>query len=151
MLEGLPGVLGNKGTLAKYRREQGNISQFLGTGEQNSKNYSTKIFWESVGTWKHRAILEGNKGTRTLPPRETLMLEVSKTTFKIFISFKKYQRLSCYGKESKSCMIWLPPRAGKMKRILITDWLPNIPKLFKTIKVSLPYTYCITYWLPLST
>ena len=36
--EGLPGVLGNKGTLAKYRREQGNISQFLGTGEQNSKH-----------------------------------------------------------------------------------------------------------------
>ena len=33
--EGLPGVLGNKGTLAKYRREQGNISQFLGTREQN--------------------------------------------------------------------------------------------------------------------
>ena len=42
--EGLPGVLGNKGTLAKYRREQGNISQFLGTGEQNSKNYITKTF-----------------------------------------------------------------------------------------------------------
>ena len=42
--EGLPGVLGNKGTLAKYRREQGNISQFLGTGEQNSKDYSTKTF-----------------------------------------------------------------------------------------------------------
>ena len=42
--EGLPGVLGNKGTLAKYRREQGNISQFLGTGEQNSKNCSTKTF-----------------------------------------------------------------------------------------------------------
>ena len=42
--EGLPGVLGNKGTLAKYRREQGNISQFLGTGEQNSKNYNTKTF-----------------------------------------------------------------------------------------------------------
>ena len=42
--EGLPEVLGNKGTLAKYRREQGNISQFLGTGEQNSKNYSTKTF-----------------------------------------------------------------------------------------------------------
>ena len=43
-VEGLPGVLGNKGTLAKYRREQGNISQFLETGEQNSKNYSTKTF-----------------------------------------------------------------------------------------------------------
>ena len=63
--EGLPGVLGNKGTLAKYRREQGNISQFLGTGEQNSKNYSTKTFGKCVGTWEHRAILEGNKGTRT--------------------------------------------------------------------------------------
>ena len=64
--EGLPGVLGNKGTLAKYRREQGNISQFLGTGEQNSKNYNTKTFGKCVGTWEHRAILEGNKGTR--PP-----------------------------------------------------------------------------------
>ena len=63
--EGLAGVLGNKGTLAKYRREQGNISQFLGTGEQNSKNYSTKTFGKCVGTWEHRAILEGNKGTRT--------------------------------------------------------------------------------------
>ena len=66
--EGLPGVLGNKGTLAKYRREQGNISQFLGTGEQNSKNYSTKTFGKCVGTWEHRAILEGNKD----PPWETL-------------------------------------------------------------------------------
>ena len=28
--EGLPGVLGNKGTLAKYRREQGKMSVFLG-------------------------------------------------------------------------------------------------------------------------
>ena len=44
IVEGLPGVLGNKGTLAKYRREQRNISQFLGTREQNSKNYSTKKF-----------------------------------------------------------------------------------------------------------
>ena len=67
--EGLPGVLGNKGTLAKYRREQGNISQFLGTGEQNSKNYSTKTFGKCVRTWEHRAILEGNKGTRTPPGR----------------------------------------------------------------------------------
>ena len=44
IFEGLPGVLGNKGTLAKYRREQGNISQFLGTGNKISKNYSTKTF-----------------------------------------------------------------------------------------------------------
>ena len=42
--EGLPGVLVNKGTLAKYRREQGNINQFLGTGNKISKNYSTKTF-----------------------------------------------------------------------------------------------------------
>jgi len=28
--EGLPGVLGNKGTLGKYCREQGNINLFLG-------------------------------------------------------------------------------------------------------------------------
>ena len=72
--------MGNKGTLAKYRREQRNISQFLGTREQNSKNYSTKMcgkyenVWEMcvrkcVGTWEHRAILEGNKGTRTPPGR----------------------------------------------------------------------------------
>ena len=63
--EGLPGVLENKGTLAKYRREQGNISQFVGTREQNSKNYSTKTFGKCMGTWEHRAILEGNKGTKT--------------------------------------------------------------------------------------
>ena len=71
-IEGLPGVLGNKGTLAKYRREQGNISQFLGTGEQNSKNYNTKTFGKCVGTWEHRVILEGNKGTRTPPGRPSL-------------------------------------------------------------------------------
>ena len=42
--EGLPGVLGNKGTLAKYRREQGNIGQFLGTGEQNFE----KLQYENI-------------------------------------------------------------------------------------------------------
>ena len=35
--EGLPGVLGNKGTLAKYPREQGNISLFLA-------NRGTKLY-----------------------------------------------------------------------------------------------------------
>ena len=44
IFEGLPGVLGNKGTLAKYRREQGNISQFLGTGEQNFE----KLQYENI-------------------------------------------------------------------------------------------------------
>ena len=42
--EDLPGILGNKGTLAKYRRQQGNISQFLVTGEQNSK----KLQYENI-------------------------------------------------------------------------------------------------------
>ena len=87
VVEGLPGVLVNKGTLAKYRREQGNISQFLGTGEQNSKNYSTKTFGKCVGTWEHRAILEGNKGTRTPPPRETLV--VVKGAKSRFVHLKK--------------------------------------------------------------
>ena len=32
-VEGLPGVLGNKGILAKYRREQGNMSLFSGNRE----------------------------------------------------------------------------------------------------------------------
>ena len=62
---GSPRGFGEQGNIGKYRREQGNISQFLGTGEQNSKNYSTKTFRKCVGTWEHRAILEGNKGTRT--------------------------------------------------------------------------------------
>ena len=35
--EGLPGVLGNKATLAKYRREQGEMSLFLG-------NRGTKLY-----------------------------------------------------------------------------------------------------------
>ena len=35
--EGLPRVLGNKGTLAKYRGEQGNINPFL-------ENRGTKLY-----------------------------------------------------------------------------------------------------------
>ena len=36
-VEGLPGVWGKKGTLAKYRREKGNMSLFLG-------NRGTKLY-----------------------------------------------------------------------------------------------------------
>ena len=43
LFEGLPGVLGNKGTLAKYRREQGKIGKI------------------SKGTREHRQNIEGNK------------------------------------------------------------------------------------------
>ena len=71
---GLPVVLGNKGRLAKYRREQGNISQFLGTGEQNSKNYSTKTFGKCVGTCEHKAIFGREQGNKDPPPPwETLI------------------------------------------------------------------------------
>ena len=37
-IEGLPGVLGNKGTLAKYPREQGDMSLFLGKRGTNLTN-----------------------------------------------------------------------------------------------------------------
>ena len=74
--EGLPGVLGNKGTLAKYRREQRNISQFWEQGNKIRKitvrknsDIRNREHYFGVGTWEHRAILEGNKGTRTPPGR----------------------------------------------------------------------------------
>ena len=56
-------IEGNKGTLANFWER-----------EQNLKIYSTKTFGKCVGTWKHRAILEGNKGTRTPPGRPSLVL-----------------------------------------------------------------------------
>ena len=95
--EGLPGVLGNKGTLAKYRREQGNISQFLGTGEQNSKYYSTKTFGKCVGTWEHRAILEGNKGTRTpLGDPQLCISGIFAAHMQITSKVKPQYRLCCF-------------------------------------------------------
>ena len=53
-------IAGNKGTLANFWQQ----------GNKIRKNYSTKTFGKCVGTWEHRAILEGNKGTRT--PLETI-------------------------------------------------------------------------------
>ena len=71
--EGLPGVLGNKGTLAKYRREQGNISQFLGTGNKIRKITVRK---HSENVWEHGNIGQFWKGTREHgPPWETLCSE----------------------------------------------------------------------------
>ena len=88
-LEGLPGVLGNKGTLAKYRREQGNIGKISKGTREHWRNIegnkgTLANFWEqgkkirkitvrkhSENVWEHgntREILEGNKGTRTPPP-----------------------------------------------------------------------------------
>ena len=63
--EGLPGVWGNKGTLAKYRWEQGNISQFLGTREQIRKITVRK---HSERVWENGNIGQFWKGTREQRP-----------------------------------------------------------------------------------
>ena len=54
-------LLGNRGTKLYKLDDEKNVSQIIkrGTNKEN--------------VWEHSAILEGNKGTRTLnPPRETL-------------------------------------------------------------------------------
>ena len=63
--EGLPGVLGNKGTLAKYRREQGNISQVL---EQGNKIRKVTVRKHSERVWEHGNIGKFWKGTREQGP-----------------------------------------------------------------------------------
>ena len=72
--ESLPGILGSEGTLAKYRREQGNIGLFL--GKRGTKLY--KLEDENMvskfikrGTIKENVWEYGNIGEfwkRTRPP-----------------------------------------------------------------------------------
>lgn len=65
--EGLPGVLLNKGALAKYRRVQGNMNLY--SGSRGTKLYKLEdenivskfINGKRLGTWEHRAVLEGDK------------------------------------------------------------------------------------------
>ena len=67
--EGLPGVLGNKVALAKYRRQQGNMSLFLGNRgtklykleDENIVSKFMKRGRNKENVWEDRAILEGNK------------------------------------------------------------------------------------------
>ena len=79
--EGLPGVLGNKETLAKYRRERGNVSLFLGNRgtklyKLEDENIASKFI--KRGTNKENVSEHGNigqfwKGTREHEsPWETL-------------------------------------------------------------------------------
>ena len=79
--EGLSGVLGNKGTLAKYPREQGNMSLFLGNRgtklyKVEDENIVSKFITRGTDTENVRE--DGNigqfwKGTREQGhPRETL-------------------------------------------------------------------------------
>jgi len=69
MGEGLPGVLGYKGTLGKYRREQGNISHFLGTGEQNSKNYKGEQITKMCGNMGTQGNFGREQGNKDPPGR----------------------------------------------------------------------------------
>ena len=77
-VEGLPGVLGNKGTLAKYRREQGNMVLFLGNRatelyKLEEENIVSKFITRGTNTEnvrEHGAILDGNKDL----PWETLSI-----------------------------------------------------------------------------
>ena len=72
IIEGLPGVLGNKGTLAKYPREQGYMSLYLGNwGTKLYKleegNIVSKFITRGTNTenvWEHGNIGQFWKGTR---------------------------------------------------------------------------------------
>ena len=79
--KGLPGVLGNKGTLAKYRREQGNMNPFLGSRgtelhkleDENNVSKFIKRRPNTEKVWEHGNIGQFWKGTREQgPPWETL-------------------------------------------------------------------------------
>ena len=76
--EGLSGVLGNKGTLAKYPREQGNMKLFLGNRgtklyklEDENIVYVSKIITRGTNTEnvrEHENIGQFWKGTREQGP-----------------------------------------------------------------------------------
>ena len=80
LIEGLPGVLGNMGTLAKYPREQGNMSLFWGNrGTKLYKIEEEKIVSKFIkrGTNAENVQEHGNirkfcKGTRNPPGRPSL-------------------------------------------------------------------------------
>ena len=85
--EGLPGVLGNKGTLAKYRRQQGNMNLFLGNrgtklyklGDENKVSKFIKggtnkeNVWEdgNIGQfWKEQGSKDPQRNKQTKTKRE---------------------------------------------------------------------------------
>ena len=80
--EPLPGVLGNKGTLAKYPREQGNMSLFLGNRgtklyKLEDENIVSKFITRGTNTEnvrKHGNTGQFWKGTRTPPGRPSYMV-----------------------------------------------------------------------------
>ena len=76
-IEGLPGVLGNKGTLAKYPRERGNMSLFLGNRgtklyKLEDENIVSKFITRGINTEnvrEHGNIGQFWEGTRNPPGR----------------------------------------------------------------------------------
>ena len=74
--EGLPGVLGNKGTLPKYRGEQGNVSIFLGNRgtklykleDENIASKFIKRAKNKENVWEHGNIGQFLKGTKEQGP-----------------------------------------------------------------------------------
>ena len=76
LIEGLPGVLGNKGTLAKYRGEQGNMNPFLGNRgtklyKLEDENMVSKFIERGANKenmWEHGNIRQFWKGTREQGP-----------------------------------------------------------------------------------
>ena len=71
-MKGLPGVLGNKGTLAKCRRQQGNMNPFLGSRgtklykleDENNVSKFMKRRPNTEKVWEHGNIGQFWKGTR---------------------------------------------------------------------------------------
>ena len=70
---GLPGVLADKGTLVKYRKERGNIILFLGNRgtrlyklkDENMVNTFIKRGTNKENVWEYESIGQFWKGTRT--------------------------------------------------------------------------------------
>ena len=70
--ESLTGALGNKRTLAKYRREQGNMSLFLGNGGKKlykleDETMVSKFIQRGTNkenVWEHGNVAQFWKGTR---------------------------------------------------------------------------------------
>ena len=74
--------LGNRGTKLYKLEEENIVSKFIKRGTNNGKR---------VGTWEHRAILEGNKE----PPWETLVIL-------IFIAFTTHKKTIFTGQAGRS-------------------------------------------------
>ena len=107
---------GNKGTLANFW-EQGNKIRKKKLQYENI----LKTLRKCVGTWEHRAILEGNKGTRT-PPGRTL-----------------------HGRHIEQGWVELGPKLGDLA--LLSWWRTSVKKqnVVRSFRIyfSNSYQYCI--------